>query len=211
MAEINITKDCKLIKVLAAQARNERVESDKAQEAANIITDLTTDLNPQNMHMIAQTIAYTLTDLQKNELPFLNQIADVKNVGHGDKAAFEVPTGRVKAYIQAKGATTARSMVANRQMTVDTIEVSARPAINIVDLRSGRKNMAELIREANIEMSNQKMKHVQKVLAAAINTYTSPYFASGAGVVQGTIDDQILHFRRLGNVALLGDIAPLGK
>lgn len=39
MSEIKITNDCKLIKVLAAQARNERVDSDKVEEAAQIIKE----------------------------------------------------------------------------------------------------------------------------------------------------------------------------
>lgn len=163
------------------------------------------------MHMIAQTMAYTLTDLQKNELPFLNQIADVKNISLGEKAAFNAPQGKVEAYIQAKGATTARSMIGGRQIVVDTVEVSARPAVNIVELSSGRKNMAELIREANVEISNKKMEYVQRVLNAGIETYSTPYFGSGAGVIQATIDPQIMHFRRMGRVALLGDIAPLSK
>ena len=36
---INVKRDSKLIKVLAAQARGERVDSDKAEEAAQIIAE----------------------------------------------------------------------------------------------------------------------------------------------------------------------------
>ena len=36
---IKVTRDSKLIKVLAAQARGERVDSDKAEEAAQIISE----------------------------------------------------------------------------------------------------------------------------------------------------------------------------
>ena len=40
MSEIkNIDRNSKLIKVLAAQARNERVDSDKAEEASQIISE----------------------------------------------------------------------------------------------------------------------------------------------------------------------------
>lgn len=106
-------------------------------------------MTPENRHQIAQTIAFTIDELQQRELDFLNRVADIKNIGYGDKAAFNVRTGAIKAYMQAKGSTTARSYISGRQMLVGTQEISARPAINIVDLRAGRVNMADLIREAN--------------------------------------------------------------
>lgn len=94
----------------------------------------------------------------------MNQIADVKNVGYGDKPVFHLKTGGIKAYVQAKGATTKRSYVADRAVTLETNEISARPAINIVDLRTGRVNMADLIREANREITNKKLAMVENVL-----------------------------------------------
>ena len=66
-------------------------------------------MNPQNRHVMAQTLAYTLTDLQQHQLDFLNQIADQKNIGYGDKAAFRVKNNNgIKVVFQAKGATTPR-------------------------------------------------------------------------------------------------------
>lgn len=91
----------------------------------------------------------------------MNQIADIKNIAAGDKAVFNLKTGGIKAYVQAKGSTTKRSYVADRQVTLDTVEISARPAINIVDLRTGRVNMADLIREANREITNKKLAMVE--------------------------------------------------
>lgn len=155
--DINVTRDSKLVKVLAAQARRERVDSDVVAEANDIIMTLAQDLNPQNRHQIAQTVAYTVDELQQHELDFLNTVADIKNIGYGDKAAFNVKEGHVKAYIQAKGSTTARSMVGGKQILVDTKEISARPAINLMEMRTGRVNMADLIREANTQMTNMKL------------------------------------------------------
>lgn len=211
MADIKIERDSKLIKVLAAQARKERLDSDVVAEATNIIKELAQDMNPQNRHEIAQTVAFTVDELQSKELDFLNKIADIKNVGYGDKAAFDVKTGGIKAYIQAKGSTTARSMVADRQITVDTLEISARPAINIVDLRTGRVNMGDLIREANREITNKKLTYVEKVLHDSMKTFSSPFYATGNGVIKATLDAQLNYFRRLGPVTILGDIAAVGQ
>lgn len=211
MSDIKVTKDCKLIKVLADQVRHERVDSASAEEAAAIINELASDMNPQNRHEIAQTIAFTVNELQQGELDFLNRVADQKNVNYGDKAAFKVNTRGIKAYYQAKGATTPRSYVSSNQILVDTEEISARPAINIVDLRCGRVNMADLIREANREMTNAKLKKVEQVLQAGIKKYASPFYGTSTGINQSMLDDQLTYFRRQGPVTILGDIAAVSQ
>lgn len=205
-----IYRDSKLIKVLASQAKNERLDSNIVAQANDIINELAQDLNPQNRHQIAQTVAFTVDELQKDSLDFLSRVADIKNIGYGDKAAFNVRTGTMKAYIQAKGSTTARSMVAQHQLLVDTKEIAVRPAISLLDVKAGRVNMADLIREANMAMTNAKIKETQKTLNAAISggTYSSPFFASATGSInKAALDAQIAHFRRLGPVTLVGDMA----
>ena len=168
-------------------------------------------MNPQNRHQIAQLVAYTVDELQQRELDFMNQIADIKNIAIGDKAVFNLKTGGIKAYIQAKGSTTKRSYVADRQVSVDTVEISARPAIHIVDLRAGRVNMADLIREANREITNKKLALVETTLHNAIDDYSSPFYAYGTGVVKNTLDAQLNYFRRLGPVTILGDYAAVSQ
>ena len=145
--------------------------------------------------------------MQQHELDFLNRIADQKNIAAGDKAVFNMKTGGIKAYIQAKGSTTKRSYVADRQVTLDTVEISARPAINIVDLRTGRTNMADLIREANREITNKKLALVEKTLHDAIDDYSTPFYGTGNGIVKATLDAQLAYFARLGRVTILGDQA----
>lgn len=205
MSDIQVKRDSKLVKLLAAQARNERVDSGDAEQAAQIINELAKDLTPQNRHQIAQTVAFTVDELQKGELDFLNRVADIKNIGYNDKAVFNMKTGGIKAYIQAKGSTTRRSYVADRQVSVETMEISARPAINIVDLRAGRVNMADLIRDANREMTNVKLTKIETVLHDAIDNYASPFYGTGTGIVKATLDAQLAYFRRLGPVTILGD------
>lgn len=74
---------------------------------------------------------------------WLNHVADTKRVGYGEKAAFKVKIDGIRAFLQAKAATPARSKVAHKQVTLDTIAVSARPVINLYELRTGRVQMSD--------------------------------------------------------------------
>ena len=208
---IKVNKDSKLIKVLASQARFQEVAEDQAAEAAEIIAELANDMSPENRHQIAQVIGYAVNDMQQGALDFLNVVADTKNIGYGDKAAFNVKTGGIKAYFQAKGSTTPRSFVSGKQILVDTEEVSARPAINVMDLRTGRVKMADLIREANREITNKKLKKIEQVLHAAVQNFATPFYGTGTGVDKAVLDKIIAYFRRLGPVNIIGDIEAVGK
>lgn len=207
-----IARDMKLIKVLAAQNRNERVDSDKIEQAEQIVAELAQELTPENCHKIAQIVAFTVEELQEKALDFLNTVADEKNIGYGEKAAFKVKDGSIKAYVQAKGSTTARSMIADHQILVGTKEISARPAINILDLHANRINIADLIREANEKITEKKLGIVQSVLQASIANFGSPWYAtSTGGLNKANLDAQLTHFRRFGPVTILGDIAAVSQ
>lgn len=197
--------------MLADQAKRKSVDSAAAEQAQNIVKELATDMTDGKLRQIGQLVAFTVDELQQKNLDFIEHFADVKNIGYGDRAVFYMKTGGIKAYTQAKGATTARSQVASREVTVETKEISARPAINIVDLRAGRVDMGELIREANREMTNKKIAEVEKVLQDGVSVLASPFYASGTGVVKATIDTQLEYFRRLGPVALAGDHAAVSQ
>lgn len=162
-------------------------------------------MTPENRHQIAQVMAFTVERLQEKELDFLGQIADVKNVGYGDKVFFDVQTKGIKAYYQARGATTARSYIAERRFTMETQEISARPAIRLADLRQGRINFADLLKQANHEMTMAKLTAIEAVMQDAIDDYTSPWYT--AGLTKAGLDSAIAHFKRLGPVTILGDAA----
>lgn len=204
---IEVKNDSKLIKVMAAQVRRESVDSDKVEEASAIVNELAQEMNPQNMYQIGQIIAFTINELQQNSLNFMETFADIRNVGLGDRPMYRMKTAGIKAFIQATGATTARSYVTDRQFSINTFEIAARPAINVWDIRMGRINMPDLIRDANKEFTMLKLKHVEQVLHNAIAQYSSPFYGTGTGIVKGTLDAQLQYFKRLGGVSLVGDAA----
>ena len=212
MAIHEIKRNSGFIKVLASQAAGRYVEPKDVEEAAQIVSELLSDETQDNTKLIAQTIGYAVQELQSGALTFLGDVADVKNIAYGGKAMFNVKLGGIKAYIQAKGSTTARSYVASKQVAVETEEISARPAINITDLRAGTVNIAELIRDANREITAKKLQKIEAVLHAALQGIgSSPWYAHGTTIVKATLDAQITYFRRLGPVTLLGDLAAVSQ
>ena len=209
MENIKIERDQKLIKVLAAQVRNERVDSNLTNEANEIVTKLAEDMSPQNRHELGQIIAYTIDETQQKALDFMNTFADVRNVALGDRPMYRIPTKGIKAFIQATGSTTARTKVTDRQVSLNTFEISARPAIDVWDIRMNRINMPDLIRQANDQFTMLKLKHIERVLHNGVQSYGSPWYATGVnvgdGLIKATIDTQLKYFKRLGNVVIIGD------
>ena len=206
MAEnIKIERDQKLIKVMAAQVRNENVDSAVVAESNDIVNKLAQDMSPQNLHELGQIIAFTIDEIQRNSLNFMETFADVRNVALGDRPMYRVRTKGIKAFIQATGSTTARSYITDRQFSLNTFEISSRPAINVWDIRMGRINMPELIRLANEEFTMMKLKHVEKVLHDNIVLFGAPWYATGTKIVKNTFDAQLKYFKRWGNVTVLGD------
>lgn len=156
-------------------------------------------------------MGYTVNEMINPQTDWLTHVADVKRVGYGEKAAFRTKLEGVTAFIQAKGATPARSKIAHKQVTLDTVAVSARPVINVYELRTGRVQMADLIRDASYEMHVKQIQYIQQVLNAAASSWTAPFYATGSGIVKTALNPQIQHWMRTGAVALLGDIAIISK
>ena len=161
-----------------------------------------------NKYKIAQLVGFTVNELKKPQSNLLANIADMKTVGFGQKAEFKTRLPGIRAFVQAKGATTARSKVANKTITLDTVSVSARPVINIVELQSGQAQMSDLIVDATYQMELAEMQLIQKVLHDAAQDWSAPYYGAGSGLVKATIDPMIRHWMRMSNGAptLLGDI-----
>ncbi len=169
------------------------------------------DPTPHNKYQIAQLVGYTVNEMTKPQTDWLNQVADVKRVGYGEKAAFRTKLEGITAFIQAKGGTPARSKIAHKQVTLDTIAVSARPVINMYELKTGRVQMADLIRDASYEMHTKQIQYIQQVLNAAASSWASPFYGTGAGISKTVLNPMIQHWMRTGAVTLLGDIAIVSK
>lgn len=210
MEMIDIRKDSNIVNIMVAQAKHERVDSDVAQRANDMIKEMAKDMNPHNRYQIAQLVGFAVNEIVRPKTDWLNQIADVKRVAYGDKAQFKTRLEGIRAVIQAKGSTTPRSKVANKTVTLNTIAVSARPFVNRVELQNGQANMAELINDAAYQMELNQYAYIQNVLNTAAATWNAPYYGTGTGLVKTTIDPMLRHWMRVsggGAPAILGDIA----
>lgn len=164
-----------------------------------------------NRYQMAQLMAYGVGEMQKLETNMLTSVADVKRAAIGQKVGFRISLNDVKAYVQAKGSTTARSIVANKQILLDTVEVSARPVMNLIELAQSQIKMSDLIREANDRMLTAQYDLIQRVINDSVTKWATPYYGTGSGVVKTTIDPMLNFWKRTGRVVILGDIEILGK
>ena len=209
---IEIRKDSQIVEVATAAARHERLDSNVVENANQLIKDLASDPNPHNKYQIAQLVKFAVNDIIKRDTNWLDLVADTKRVGFGDKAEFDVKLPGVRAFIQAKGATTPRTKNSRKAFTMETIAVSSRPFINIVELQNGLANAADLINDASYQMEVAINRYVQSVLTAAASNWQAPYYGTGSGLVKATLDPMIIHWiRTTGGAAILGDIAELNK
>jgi len=205
---IEIRKDSQIVEVATAAARHERLDSNVVENANQLIRDLASDPNPNNKYQIAQLIKYAVNDIVKQDTNWLDNLADVKRVAFGDKAEFDVKLPGVKAFIQAKGATTPRTKNAHKTVSLETLSVSARPVINIVELQNGLANAADIINDASFQMECAMNGYIENVLTTAAATWNAPYYGTGSGLVKSTIDPMIIHWiRAAGGAAIFGDIA----
>lgn len=206
-------KDSKGIKVLVASALGNEYDSKDFAEVAEYMAKLAENPTPENRYEIAQILALTVQEVSVTAEDWLNKIADTRKVGIGDKPKFKVDNNHIKAYIQAKGATTQRSRCTSKYFTVDTDEVSARPCINLYEMRSGKFDFADWIVKAAIAMNNAKIAKINAVLntAFAANGALNGAYASGSGVVKATFDGLLHTAQRLGKANIIGDIAMVSK
>lgn len=208
---IEIYKDSNIVEVAVASARGERIDSNVREEADKLIKDLASNPSPNNKYQISQLVKFAVNDIVKNDTNWLDNIADVKRVGFGDKAEFDVKLNGIKAFIQAKGATTPRTKNARKSVTLETLSVSARPVINIVELQNGLANAADVINDASFQMEVAMNGHIEQVLTTAAATWAPPYYNTGTGLVKATLDPMVVHWLRTGGAAIFGDIAELNK
>ncbi|MGE5438090.1 MAG: hypothetical protein ACM3O3_12830 [Syntrophothermus sp.] len=201
-------KNDKAVEVFSALNLGRIKDSEvEVAEARAAIRQLAKNPNPVNRYEIAQLLAFIVTDIINQRTTYLDMIADVKRTSLGEKAMFKIKKSGIKAYIGAKNGTTTRSRIMNAYTDIETIEVSARPYVNLYELGSGKVNFDDCVQDAADEMEKAMVQNIEATLYAAFSGYTSPNYSSGAGVVAATIDPMIRAMQRFGgNVNIVGDI-----
>jgi hypothetical protein len=205
-------KTDKAVEIFSALHMNKIKNTEiEVAEARSAIRELAKNPSPNNRYEIAQLMAFTVNDIITQSTDYISKFADTKSVGIGEKAMFKTKKSGINAFLQAKNGTTQRSRILNAYTDIDTIEVSARPYVNLYELAAGKINFDECINDAASEMEKKMVQQIEATLYAAFSGYSSPNYASGSGVVAATLDPMIVAMSRLGNVSLIGDINIISK
>lgn len=211
MDQINIVKDSKIVEVLCAQAKNERLDSNVVNDAETLYANLYNDPNPMNKYQLAQLVKFSVDEMIQKETDWRKYIADEKSIADTDEAAFRVTYEGIRAFIQADGSTTPRTRVAHKQVILPTQVVSARPVVSLRELRAGKTKMSDLVMAATREMANAENKVIEDTLLAGASAWGSPFYGTGAGVLAATLNPMVQHWLRTGSAAIVGDIAAIQK
>jgi len=202
----------KAVEIFSALHMNEIKSTEiEVSEARSAIKELAKNPTPNNRYEIAQLMAFVVNNVINMQTNYLDIFADVKRVGIGEKALFKAKKAGVKAYLQAKNGTTSRSRIMNTYTSLDTVEVSARPYVNLYELASGKVNFDECISDASAEMERAMVQMIESTLYTAFSGYSSPSYGSGSGIVSATFDPMMRAMQRMGNATLVGDISILHK
>jgi hypothetical protein len=200
-------KTDKAVEVFTASILHKANDKDiEIEEARQAIRTLAQTPSPANRWEIAQIMGFVIDNVLAERMNYLDYIADVKNVGMGEKAQFAIELDGLQAFIIAKGATVERSKVLNKYITVDTEAVGIRPFVNFTELASGKVNFDRLAVQAADKMEQKMIQRIEAVLYSAFAGYAAPNYASGSAVVPATFDQQLRAFQRYGDVSIVGDI-----
>jgi len=210
MSEINAKSP--IVELFSANlVAPENVVASELKDANDFIKELCANPNPNNRYEIAQILRLIVDNQLDLALNYLPTIADVKHIDFGQKAQFQIDLPGVKAFFQAKGSTTERSKVGHTYTTLETDEVSVRPAINFYDLLSGKTDFSKVATESAFRMEMAIAAKVQKTLYDAFSAMSAPNYGTGNGVVASVIDPIIYALARLGGVSIMGDIECISK
>lgn len=207
-----INKDSRIVEVFSKDLLKAEVDRNELKDAKEYIKELASNPNPNNCYEIAQILKFVINDGFTQRVQYLDEIADVKRTGFGEKAQFKIEIDDLKAMFQAKGSTTERSKISNKYFTLDTDEVSIRPVVDLYDLQTGKADFTKIAERAMVKLELEIVKRVQNVIYAAFSGMSTPNFASGAGITKSAFDP-ILHamMRVGGSVSIVGDIEALSK
>lgn len=209
---MNYSKDSKIVEVFSKDLLKAEVDFKEVKDAKDYIKELASNPNPNNRYEIAQIMSYVIDEGLRQRVNYFEAIADVKSTGLGEKAQFKIGVDGIKAMFQAKSATTERSKVSSKFVSLDTEEVSVRPVVNFLELATGKVDLTKIAAQATIAMEMAIVKRIQDSIYAAFSAMSSPNYAAGAGIAKATFDPILHAMNRVGGAAsVIGDIEALAK
>lgn len=164
---MQITKDSRIVEVFTSELHNQVEDKNELKDAHEYIQELASNPSPERLYEIGQIMTYIIDDSLADRVNYIDLIADVKNTGYGEKAQFRIDVDGLKAFWQAKSASTERSQVSSNYVSLDTDEVSIRPQVNHLDLATGKVNLTDLSEKAARRMEIAIVRRIQDAIYAA--------------------------------------------
>ena len=195
--------------ILVASYENKEVDVTEKGKLMDKIKLLASTPNPQNRYELGQLIGFSVNSILDKRLNWLDNIADVRRGSVGDNPEFKVPYSGLVAKVGAKGGTPEVSMVFNKRVTIDTNDVSIRPKVDYSQLAQNPELIMRMIEESAIAIENAIVIDIQDKLYTTFSALSAPNYASGAGIVKATFDEQLRAIQRFGMVSVLGDITQI--
>lgn len=209
---MNITKDSRIVEVFSQDLLKKGKDVNEIKDAHEYIKELASNPTPDNRYEMAQIMSYVIDEGIQERLNYLETIADVKETGFGERAQFKIEVDGLKAMFQAKSASTEKSKISNKFVTLDTEEVSIRPVIDFLQLQHGKVDLTKITRQAVDKMELAIVKRIQDSVYAAFAAMSTPNYASGAGITKGAFDPILFAMNRVGgNASVVGDTEALAK
>lgn len=203
---MNIQKDSRIVEVFSNDLLKKDNSKGEIKDAHVYIQELASNPTPDNQYELAQILSFVINDGLTQRLNFLDLIADVKRTGLKEKAQFKLEIDGLKAMFQSKAGTTERTKVGNKYFGLDTEEVSIRPVVDFIDLKTGETNLVRLADQASRKLENAIVKRVQDVIYSAFKGLNGVNYATGAGITKGSFDPILFAMRRAGGQAsIVGD------
>lgn len=207
-----INQDSRIVEVFSADLGRNEVEKAELKDAHEFIKELASNPSPENTYEIAQILSYVINDGFTERVRYIEDIADVKRTGFGEKAQFELEINDLKAMFQAKSASTERSKISTKYFGLDTDEVSIRPVVNFLDLVTGKANFTRIAEKSVEKLELAIVKRIQNAIYAAFSGMSTPNYAAGAGIVPADFDPILHAMSRVGGrPTILGDIEAVSQ
>src|SRR5690625_3498829 len=131
---MEITKDSRIIEVFSSQLHNNVKDNNELKDAHDYVKELASKGDPVSRYHLAQIMTHIIDDSLTARTDYMDLIADVKRTAEGEKVQFQIDIDGLKAFWQAKSATTERSQISSQYVPMQTEEVSIRPVVNFHDL-----------------------------------------------------------------------------
>lgn len=208
----SINKRSAIIETMSKATTSKSVDSLDYKDSVELIKELASNPNPNNLYELNQIVAYTVDTVLDTKLQYVDMIAEVKRTDFNERPKFKTKTEGIKAYWQAIGGTADRSKVGHKYSGLEIEELSAMPVAEWAEIAAGRYDFVELIRDAANEFEIKVAQKVQNTLYSGYSGLSTPIYASGNGVIASAFDPLLAAMQRFGGrAAIIGDYEALQK